>query len=265
MEIIQLYHNDMSTCSQKVRLVLSEKNLPWKSHHMNLRAGDTRTKEYIEFLNPNGVVPTLVWHKDIIIESTIIMEFLENNYIETPLLPNDPVKVAKIRLWNKRLDEEIHAATAVISNCIAFRHQNLKNKTREEVEEMISRIPDENKRNLRYDFTFNGMDSQHFSPALKKFEKLFDELDKIFEDNEWLVGDIYSLADISYIPYLTRFEHLNLTSMIDKRKNLKKWFEKIKNRQNYSDAISNWLNQDYLNLMMEKGSEAQTKVNQILS
>ena len=102
-------------------------------------------------------------------------------------------------------------------------------------------------------------------PDYKKFEKLFDELDEIFEDNEWLVGDMYSLADISYIPYLTRFEHLNLTSMIDKRKNLKKWFEKIKNRQNYSDAISNWLNQDYLNLMMEKGSEAQAKVNQILS
>ena len=51
MEIIQLYHNDMSTCSQKVRLVLCEKNLPWKSHHMNLRAGDTRTKEYIQYLN----------------------------------------------------------------------------------------------------------------------------------------------------------------------------------------------------------------------
>ena len=99
----------------------------------------------------------------------------------------------------------------------------------------------------------------------KKFQKLFDELDEIFEYNEWLVGDNYSLADISYIPYLTRFEHLNLYSLIDKRKNLKNWFEKMKKRQNYKDAISSWLNHDYLNLMMEKGLEAQEKVNQILS
>ena len=56
MPNLKLYHNDMSSCSQKVRLVLSEKNLSWYSHHMNLREGETRSKEYISKFNENGVV-----------------------------------------------------------------------------------------------------------------------------------------------------------------------------------------------------------------
>ena len=47
MPELELYHNDMSSCSQKVRLTLEEKNLTWKGHHMNLRKGETRSIEYI--------------------------------------------------------------------------------------------------------------------------------------------------------------------------------------------------------------------------
>jgi hypothetical protein len=31
--MIELYHNDMSVCAQKVRFALGEKTLEWKSHH----------------------------------------------------------------------------------------------------------------------------------------------------------------------------------------------------------------------------------------
>lgn len=37
---MDLYHNNMSVCSQKVRLVLREKNLAPVEHNLNLRAGD---------------------------------------------------------------------------------------------------------------------------------------------------------------------------------------------------------------------------------
>ena len=46
MTLMELYHNDMSTCAQKVRLTLAEKELNWVSHHMDLRKGETRTPEY---------------------------------------------------------------------------------------------------------------------------------------------------------------------------------------------------------------------------
>ena len=101
MSNLQLYHNDMSSCSQKVRLVLEEKNLSWYSHHMNLRKGETRSKEYTSKLNENGVVPTLIDGDQIIIESTVIMEYLDDAFPENSLKPKEAYNIALRRLWNK--------------------------------------------------------------------------------------------------------------------------------------------------------------------
>ena len=69
---MELYHNNMSVCAQKVRVVLAEKGLKPIEHHLNLRAGE-HTHEYLQ-LNPKGVVPTLIDKGEPIIESTIISD-----------------------------------------------------------------------------------------------------------------------------------------------------------------------------------------------
>ena len=127
MAKVELYHNDMSSCSQKVRLVLEEKNIHWTGHHMNLRKGETRTKTYIKNFNKNGVVPTLVYKNDIIIESSIIMEYLEDTFPQNGLRPSNPANIAQMRLKNRKIDDVLHSAIAIISSCIAFRHQFLEN------------------------------------------------------------------------------------------------------------------------------------------
>jgi hypothetical protein len=40
---MELYHNDMAICAQKVRLVVIEKSLTPTLHHLDLRAGDSHT------------------------------------------------------------------------------------------------------------------------------------------------------------------------------------------------------------------------------
>jgi Glutathione S-transferase len=128
---LELYHNDMSTCAQKVRLALTEKCLDWTSHHMDLRKGDTRTDEYKK-LNPNAVVPTLIDKGTVICESTVIMEYLEDAYPQTSLRPKDPIECARMRTWTKQLDENLHAAVGTISVSVAFRHQMMEGRTKEE-------------------------------------------------------------------------------------------------------------------------------------
>ena len=102
--MIQLYHNDMSSCSQKVRLGLAEKHLDWGSEHLSLRDGDQYEPAYLA-LNPNGVVPTLVDDGHVIIESQVILEYLDDAYPEPPLRPANATERARMRLWTKQLDE----------------------------------------------------------------------------------------------------------------------------------------------------------------
>ena len=174
--MIQLYHNDMSSCAQKVRIVLAEKGLEWKSHHLSLRDGESRTSEYKK-LNPNGVVPTLITdNNETIIESTVIMEYLDEKYPTPPLKSVAPYSRALTRLWMKQLDEGIHLSLASISNALAFRYQHIEGKSEEELQKYFEGIPDPSRRERIWDLTKNGVESKHFLPAIQRFEKLFLEV-----------------------------------------------------------------------------------------
>ena len=265
MPQLELYHNDMSSCSQKVRLALEEKQLEWVGKHLDLRKGETRTKEYINTFNENGVVPTLVYGNEIVIESTIILEYLEDEFPNVSLRPSKSNDIARMRLLNKKIDDTLHSAIAIISSCIAFRHQFIENYNTEEINKLIEMIPDKKRRDISKDTIFNGLESTYLPNALDEYLKVFDKLDKYLSQYEWLAGDNYSLADISYTPYLTRFEHLGLSFMFKERKNLSNWFSKIKKRENYEHAILDWNNKKYLKLMSNKGSDAYSKIAKIIS
>lgn len=262
--MIELYHNDMSTCSKKVRLVLAEKALGWTGHHMDLRAGDTRTPDYIANFNPLGVVPTLVDDGTVIYESNVIMEYLDDAYSDKPLRPADPKERAKMRLWTKQLDEGVHAATGVISTCIAFRYQMFDGRSEADVRAFIDKIPDEARRERSHDMVFTGIESKHFAPAIHRFEKLFDDMESALQQSAWLTGETYSLADIAYTPYLTRFDHLKLLGALDKRPRLADWYQRVRARPSYPEALGKWFNPKYLTLMDEKGKEAWQKVREII-
>lgn len=260
--MLELYHNDMSTCAKKVRIALAEKGLEWQGHHLNLRAGDTQKPEYLK-LNPGGVVPTLIDDGVVIIESTVINEYIDDAYPDRPLRPKGATERARMRLWTKQLDEGVHAATGVISSCIAFRHQHLA-RTPEQIAEYLAKIPNAERRERTRQAIELGVDSPQFPDAIKRFEKLLSDMEAVLADHKWLAGDSYSLADVNYTPYMIRLEHLQLGAMIDRRPKLKAWGERLKERPSWAKGIGQWLNQAYLGLMEEKGAEAWPKAKRIL-
>ncbi len=92
--MLELYHNNISVCAQKVRVVLAEKNLPWTSHHLSLAKGDQLTAEFKK-LNPRGVVPVLVHDGNVIVESSVICAYLDETFPSPSLMPMNPVERAQ--------------------------------------------------------------------------------------------------------------------------------------------------------------------------
>lgn len=260
--MIELYHNDMSVCAQKVRFALTEKKLKWEGHHLNLRAGDQQKPEYLK-LNPNAVVPTLADDGTVIIESTVINEYLDDAYPEPRLRPADSLSRARMRLWTKQLDEGVHAATSVLSTCIAFRYQKLA-RGQEELEKFHRQMPDPAKRERSRDTITKGVDSIYFADAAKRFDRLLADMETALSEGQWLAGKEFSLADIGYAPYMARLEHLQLHFLWDKRPHVPAWFDRLKERRGYQEGIGDWLNASYLTLMKEKGAEVQSRLKAIL-
>ena len=101
---LELYNAPVSTCSQKVRMVLSEKGLPWIDRTILFERGDHLAEWYLK-INPNGVVPTLVHDGHIIADSSVINEYIEDVFPEKPLRPSKPISLAHMRMWRQYIDE----------------------------------------------------------------------------------------------------------------------------------------------------------------
>ena len=82
-----LYHLPLSPYSRKVRLLLAEKRLPFE---LRVEKVWERRGEYLD-LNPAGTVPTLLEDSGLAVpDSTVIAEYLEEAYPDTPLLSRAP-------------------------------------------------------------------------------------------------------------------------------------------------------------------------------
>ena len=115
-----LYNAPQSTCSQRVRFVLNAKGLPFEERKLDLLAGDQLKPDYLA-LNPNGVVPTLDHDGAIIIDSSVIIEYLDE-IAPAPecFTPQDPISRAKMRALMRFVDEMPAAAIRVPTFNLAF-------------------------------------------------------------------------------------------------------------------------------------------------
>ena len=261
--MLELYHNDMSTCAQKVRFALAEKGVPWESRHLNLRGGDHQKPEYVK-LNPNAVVPTLVHDGSVIIKSTVIGEYIDDAFAGPALRPEIPADRAKMRLWTKQLDEGLHADTGVLSTSIAFRYQKF-DQGPAAVEALIQNVPDPAKRERVRANIHEGVNSRYFKESVLRFQRLIERMESALTNSLWLAGSSFSLADTAYAPYVTRLEHLQLSSMWAHCPHVTDWYRRIRLRAGYQDALTQWFNAKYLSLMSEKGRAEWPKIEAILA
>ncbi|MGA8816153.1 MAG: glutathione S-transferase family protein [Xanthobacteraceae bacterium] len=261
--MIELYHASMSVCSEKVRMALAEKGLEFKSHFMNLREGHQQTPDYIK-LNPNAVVPTLVHDGNVIIESAVINEYIAEVFPGTPLTTSSPVSRARMRVWWKQLDESIHAFTGVISSALAFRYQMLQ-KPKEEIDASFAKMVDPVRRARMRDVMEKGTESQHFAPAIRRFDKMLADMQASLANDAWLAGSEFSLADIAFAPYVTRLDHLQMSWMWNSRPKVADWYSRVRSRPSYAESHTKWFTPPVLKIMEERGKETIDQVRRILA
>ena len=96
--MIELYHFWDSPCCFKVRIVLAEKKIDWKSNLIASVQFAHFTPKY-QALNPHSIVPTLLHGDNTILQSGVIAEYLDEAFPNNELKPTDPVNRAIMRQW----------------------------------------------------------------------------------------------------------------------------------------------------------------------
>ena len=94
--MLKLYDYPDCPFCQKVRVVLAEKDLEYEKVFVDLRKQEQKTPEFLR-MNPYGKVPVLVDEDEVIYDSTIINEYLEDEYPLPRLMPEDSQARAQVR------------------------------------------------------------------------------------------------------------------------------------------------------------------------
>jgi len=237
--MLHLYHTDMAVCAAKVRLALAEKNLQWAGTHIDLAAGEQFSPDYLA-LNPNAVVPTLVHDGLIVRDSTVIGEYLDEVFPDTPLRPSRPHERASMRYWTKQ-EDEIHQVVNTCMTAIAFRAVE-RQKSEVARRERAAKIADPIRRERWESLTGEGLESPFATVAVNRLARLLAEMQTALQESPWLGTGQFSLSDIGYLPYFHALSMLQLAPLWNDRfPAVKHWLDTARSRPSFTKGVLDWL------------------------
>jgi len=197
---LKYYHAEPLANSLKSMIPLKEKGLPYESVYVDLHKFEQHSDWFVA-INPEGQVPVLDHDGTIITHTTVINEYLEDVFPDDqpdsgPLRPRDAVGAARMRYWNKFVDEQVmnyvsmhgwHRMIRVIASSIEDG----------KFEELMSHVPlpDQRKKWMTARSGFEQKDLDH---ALEKIAYALDKVEAQLAKTAYLAGDAYTLADINF-------------------------------------------------------------------
>lgn len=262
--MMELYHFGMSTCSQKVRLVLAEKDIPFTSREVNLHAGGQHAPDYVK-LNPMHVVPTLVSDGAVYIESSLIIRYLDDLVPARPMQPADAAGRYRIGWWLNYIDKKVHPQAPTLTYAMGPR-QVILMQTPEQIEAYINSIPDVADREARRRVIKDGIHAPDFIAALSEFLHMTDSMESAFAESPWLSGDRFGLADATVVPYVLRFEQLGLfpDSATSKHPRVSEWLSHLRARPSYKTAVEDWIFPGATDMMRTHGEALWPEIEQLM-
>ena len=104
---MKLWDFAFSSASYRVRIALNVKGVKAEQIPVNLSSAEHQLDGYHE-VNPQGLVPTLGTEQGNLGQSLAILEYLDAQYPEPPLLPKDQWQKAQVRAMAYSVACEIH-------------------------------------------------------------------------------------------------------------------------------------------------------------
>jgi glutathione S-transferase len=198
--MMKLYHAPQSTNSRKVRIALIEKGLEFERIAVDLAKKEQKNPEYLK-IHPFGQVPALDDEGFIVYDSTIINEYLEDEYPYPPLMPKDSDGRARARMMEDLRDNFFNPAFVRI-----FREVRAKAE--------------------------GERDAKVIEAAKAEIASCFERIEKELQGKEYVAGE-FSLGDIAFMANLDWLEKFDI-QVDPKNKNTLGWIARLKARPSFA-------------------------------
>ena len=267
--MLELYHHGSSVCAAKVRFALAEKGVvPDEMHYIDILKGEQFEPEYIA-INPKAVVPAMVHDGNIINESTVICEYVNDAFDGPELVPDDPLARARMRIWEKAVDEQLHPACGELTFVCCHRHIIMR-LGEEKLQEFLASTPDQSVtstwKERKKEIVRLGFDAPGIEDTIRMYDGYLFKMEKALQEHDWLAGDTFSLADVSLTPYVNRLDMLSMSGMWagGRLSHVEAWFECIKAMESFKPVFLDWCPESLTEDLKTFGAQSWPDIQRII-
>ena len=196
--MLRLHHVPLCPFCRKIRIALREKGLvadlvevqPWEHPDDLLR------------LNPASEAPVLVDGDQVVCDSQAISDYLEEAYLETPLLGQSVAQRAETRRLVAWFDTKFNREVTEL----LWRERMIKRWAKRGFPR--SEVMREGSQNIRFHLTY---------------------IDYLYQQRKWLAGEAMTLADIAAAAHLSVLDYMGDVPW-DAAPGARDWYAKMKSR-----------------------------------
>ena len=235
---IHLLNYQFSACSMKTRIYLNLKNIPFKSHQINLSAGENFS-QWFQGINPRSLVPVLIHDGDVHIESNDILQYLEGCFENNPLIPADKkMKVSELLSFEDNLHIDIRNITfRFMVPKLLNKGKKAKPKSNDKATLNGEADPlDDANRNFWKEYEEFGIKDEDVTESLSKMNSALKNIDSILNGNEYILGSNLSVIDIAWFIYVTRIQHANYP-LQERHPNVYEWYKRLYKNKKFKDEV----------------------------
>jgi len=239
---VHVLHYSGSSCSQKLRVFLNLKGIPWESHVVDLQANENLQPWFLG-INPRGLVPVLVHDGKVHIESNDIIAYVERAFPEPKLIPAGHENEVTALLKH---EDDLHLDLRTLSFRFVFARPGPP-KSAEALKNYASNgtgtvqgVKDPEKA-VQIAFweraAKEGFTDERARASAQKFRAEFDALDKRLATQPYLMGDALSVLDIAWFIYASRLM-LGGYPFARLHPHVKAWVQKLAARPEFAKEVA---------------------------
>lgn len=239
---LHLFHAGLSSCSQKTRIFLIEKGIPWQSHPIDLMANENISEFYLG-INPRGLVPALVDDGSVHIESNDIILYLEEKFPNPRLLPShDDAAFRNLLAEEDRLHKDVRNITFrfIVEPPVSPKSSDDLDRYSHFGSATVGGERDDHKaKEIAYwrNYSVHRVSNDDVRHSIGAFHKLFSSLDGRLQDAPFLLGSELSIADIAWFVYANRLQ-LAGYPLGEAHPHVWGWFERLMQRPGWAEDVA---------------------------
>lgn len=192
--MLELFHWEPNAESAKAMICLKEKGIEFTSRYVDILELQQYSDDFMS-LNPSGQVPVLIHDGNILTDSTLITEYIEEAFPEPVLAPHDAKGWYETLCWGKYVEYNLDTSVSTLG-WYEVMAPKMKQRDQGELRAAIDSIPVAERKAAWQAAISDSRNEDQLENSRRKIGLAVNRLEETLSDSDWLLGDNYSIIDI---------------------------------------------------------------------